>query len=169
MQYTFSAHLCQSCSTWRHPTHLCPSDAWWESSDFSHQHQTRHVPTCHLSEARISTLLDPLTSLHSLSSYCICHIYIIGGGWACVCVRVGVSEGKLKKRLPLPVLIPSAVFFNYRLVHKLLLELVVEHLQASPSLKMNIANAHWKTNAFPENINRATQCASVSYSKQENW
>lgn len=87
----------------------------------------------------------PLILLH------LSYIYIIGGGWACVCVSVGVCERKLRK-LPVPVLIPSTVLSNYCLVHKLLLELVVEHLQASPSLKMNTANAHSKTDTFPEDI-----------------
>ena len=148
MQYTFSAHLCQS--VFNLATLVCLSwAAWWESSDLSHQAQ--HVPTCHLSDARISTLLDPVTSLHCLSSYCICHNYITGRRVSmrtCECRYVCecrcVCERKLKK-LPVPVLIPSStVFSNYRLVHKLLLELVVEHLQASPSLKMNIANGSFK-------------------------
>ncbi len=87
-------------------------------------------------------------------------IYIIGGGWVCVCVSVGVCERKLKK-LPVPVLIPSTAFSNYCLVHKLLLELVVEHLQASPRLKMNTTNAH-STHFLRILCWQETQCASVS-------
>lgn len=92
---------------------LYPSDAWWETSDFSHQAQ--HVPTCHLSDARSSTLLDLVTSLHCLSSYRNGHNYIIRRGWAYECVSVGVCEKKVEK---VPVLSLSRVFSYYRLVHK---------------------------------------------------
>lgn len=89
-----------------------------------------------------------LTRLHHcLSNYCICHIYIVGGGCACVCVSVGVCERKFQCLFWF-----WAGFSNYRLLHKLLLELVVEHLQAPPSLPMNTENAHPKATKLLENI-----------------
>lgn len=81
--------------------------------------QSQRALTRRLSDARGSTLLDLVTSLHCLSSYCICHNYIIIG--ACACVSVGVSEEASCAHFELH----HSVFLNYHLVDKLLLELVV--------------------------------------------
>lgn len=50
--------------------------------DGSHHTSVIRQPatTCHLGDARLSTLLDPVTSLHFFSAYHICHIYIFISG-----------------------------------------------------------------------------------------
>jgi len=142
MRYTSSAHFCQSCSTWQHATYSTVH----QLLDGNHQ-----PPVTRLSVKELVILVTHasqlhLTRLHPVtgSNLTAFGISILSGSMR-VYVRVLVCEKEHRGSFLCPFFNPLQRGFDYLPVHKLLLEPLVEHLQASTSLKMNIANAYSKS------------------------
>lgn len=110
------------------------------------------VTTCHLGDARISTLLDPVRSLNFFSAYRICHIYIFISGWACVCVCEGERRcvwEKVKEAFAAFSDPDRSVFLVFFLITvwytKLLPEQVAAHFASVTKFEdQQLQNAHWR-------------------------